>query len=49
MPGELETRGVNDAAVICRTVLDEVASSPLPTDTDSSSDLDGIFRRLGGG
>ena len=48
MPGELETRGVSDAVVICRTVMDEVASSPLPTDTDSSSNLDGIFRRLGG-
>ena len=48
MPGELETRGVSDAVVICRTVMAEVASSPLPTDTDSSSNLDGIFRRLGG-
>jgi hypothetical protein len=36
-------RAAPAAAAICRT-----ESSPLPTDTDSSSDLDGIFRRLGG-
>jgi len=48
MPGELEKRGVSDGAATCRTAMGEVASSPLPTDADSSSDLDGIFRRLGG-
>ena len=48
MPGELEARGLNEAAVICRTVMEEVASSPLPAETDSASDLDGVFRRLGG-
>jgi hypothetical protein len=48
MPGELETRGVNEALVICRTVMDEVASSSLPTDAGSSSDLDEVFGRLGG-
>jgi hypothetical protein len=48
MPGELETRGVNDAAAICRSVMGEVTNSPLPTDVASSTDLDGIFSRLGG-
>jgi hypothetical protein len=48
MPGELETRGVSDHAAICRTVMNEVASSPLPAEADSASDLDGVFRRLGG-
>ena len=48
MPGELETRGVSDNAAICRTVMNEVASSPLPAEADSASDLDGVFRRLGG-
>ena len=48
MPGELETRGVNEAPAICSAIMDEVTSSPLPADAGASSDLDGIFRRLGG-
>ena len=48
MPGELEQRGVSDAASICGAVVDDLANSPTSTDASSSSDVDGIFRRLGG-
>ena len=48
MPGELERRGVSDADSICGTVINDLADSPTPTDTNSPSSVDGIFRRLGG-
>ena len=48
MPGELEQRGVSDAAPTCRAVIDDLANSPTPTEAASPSDVDGIFRRLGG-
>jgi hypothetical protein len=48
MPGELERRGVSDAASICSTVIGELANAPAPADAASSDDVDGIFRRLGG-
>jgi hypothetical protein len=49
MPGELERRGVKDAASICNAVIGELANAPTSTDASSSDDVDGIFRRLGGG
>ena len=48
MPGELERRGVSDAASVCGAVTDDLANSPTPTDAAVSDDVDGIFRRLGG-
>jgi hypothetical protein len=48
MPGELEQRGVSDAAPACRAVIDDLANSPTPTDAAVPDDVDGIFRRLGG-
>jgi hypothetical protein len=48
LPGELELRGVNDAAATCGAVAKEVASSPLAAAQDGASGVDEIFRRLGG-
>ena len=47
MPIELESRGVKDAADACSAVIEGLANAPTPTDEDSPTDLDGIFRRLG--
>lgn len=48
MPGELEQRGVSDAASICSRVIGDLENSAAFTDTAPSDDVDGIFRRLGG-
>jgi hypothetical protein len=48
LPGELELRGVGDAAATCSAVAKEVASSPLAAAQDGASGVDEIFRRLGG-
>jgi hypothetical protein len=48
MPGELEQRGVSEAAAVCSAVIDDLANSPAVTDAASSDHVDGIFRRLGG-
>jgi hypothetical protein len=48
MPLELGKRGVKDAAAACSAVIQELANVPASATDDSSSDLDGIFRRLGG-
>ncbi|MDH3520404.1 MAG: hypothetical protein OEM49_08090 [Myxococcales bacterium] len=47
LPGELEKRGVEGAASICRTVLKEVASAPEAAAADRIEDAEKIFRRLG--
>ena len=49
MPGELEMRGVSNAAAACNAVMDDLANSPAATDTAPSTGLDDVFRRLGGG
>ncbi len=48
MPDELEKRGVKDAAVVCRAVIDDLVNSPALPDTASSTALDDFFARLGG-
>lgn len=48
LPGELQTRGVDAAASICDAVMKEMASAPEATVQDRSSDVDEVFRRLGG-
>jgi len=48
LPGELETRGVNEVASVCRAVMDDVASSPVAGDEPASAGVDAVFRRLGG-
>jgi hypothetical protein len=48
MPGELEQRGVSDAASVCNSVAGDLANSPEAADMVSADDVDGIFRRLGG-
>ncbi len=48
MPIELGNRGVADAADVCSAVVEALANAPAFADGDSSNDLDGIFRRLGG-
>ncbi len=49
MPGELENRGVSDAAAVCSAVVDDLANAASPAEAESSSDLDTIFRRLANG
>ena len=49
MPDELEKRGVKDAAVVCRAVIDDLVNSPAPTDEAPATDLDAIFHRLANG
>jgi hypothetical protein len=46
MPGELETRGVRDAAAICSAVINDVAESPADAEADRSENPDDVFRRL---
>jgi hypothetical protein len=48
MPSELKTRGVTEATEACSAVIDDLANAPAPTNDAPNSDLDGIFRRLGG-
>ncbi len=49
MPGELETRGVSDAARACGAVIDDLAGAPAPVDESTGNDLDAVFRRLADG
>jgi hypothetical protein len=49
MPGELETRGVSDAASVCSAVIDDLASAPAPSGAAPATDLDAIFGRLANG
>ncbi len=48
LPGELQNRGVDDAAALCDAVMKEVASSPEAAASDRSGSVDEVFRRLGG-
>ena len=48
MPGELEARGVPDAAATCKAVMDEVANAASTADLKASNSPDAIFKRLGG-
>ena len=48
LPDELETRGVAEAASVCRTVMDDVASSPAAREEPGAASPDEIFQRLGG-
>jgi hypothetical protein len=49
MPGELEKRGVSDAAAVCSAVVTDLMNSPTPVEGESSDDTDAIFRRLANG
>ncbi len=49
MPGELEKRGVSDAAVACSTVIDDLANTQALPDMVTSTPLDEIFGRLADG
>jgi hypothetical protein len=49
MPGELENRGVRDAAAVCSAVVHDLANTPIPAEAESGDDLDAIFRRLANG
>ena len=48
IPGELETRGVSDAAAVCSAVMDDVTDSPEAAEADRSENPDDVFRRLSG-
>ena len=48
LPDELETRGVDEAASVCRTVMDDVASSPAAREEPGATNVDEVFQRLGG-
>ncbi len=48
MPDELGKRGVKDAEVVCRAVIDDLVNSPALPDMASSTALDDFFARLGG-
>jgi len=48
LPGELETRGVDDAAATCSSIAKEVVSSPIAAASGDSRGAEDIFRRLGG-
>ena len=47
LPGELETRGVSDAALVCSAVISDVSCSPVAGDDSGSANVDDVFRRLG--
>jgi hypothetical protein len=47
LPGELEMRGVADAASVCSAVMNDVASSPVARHEPGSASVDEVFRRLG--
>ena len=49
MPNELEKRGVSDAAVPCRAVIDDLMNSPAPSEASAATDPDAIFQRLANG
>jgi hypothetical protein len=46
LPGELEKRGVSDAAAICSAVMDDVTDSPAAAEAARSDSPDDVFRRL---
>ena len=48
LPGELELRGVDEAAGLCEALMDEIAQSPAAQSGPATADADAIFRRLGG-
>jgi hypothetical protein len=48
LPGELETRGVSQAAGVCEALMDEIAGSPAAQSAPADSGADEIFRRLAG-
>jgi hypothetical protein len=48
MPGELEARGVTEAAATCNSVIDEIANAASATDPTALNSPDEIFKRLGG-
>jgi hypothetical protein len=48
LPDELETRGVGDAASVCRLIMNDVASSPTAREEPGAASPDEIFQRLGG-
>lgn len=48
MPGELQSRDVSEATVVCAAVAKEIASVPAAPEADDSEDLDSVFGRLGG-
>ena len=47
LPDELETRGVGEAASVCRAIMDDVASSPAAQEKPGVASPDEIFQRLG--
>jgi len=49
LPGELEMRGVENAAGICDALIVEVAASAAAGVEPGTTGVDEIFRRLGGG
>ena len=49
MPGELENRGVSDAAVACSTVINDLVNTQALPEMASSTPLDEIFGRLANG
>ena len=46
MPGELESRGVNDVQDVCASVLADLARSDGDAEDTSATNPDEIFRRL---
>ena len=46
MPGELETRGVSDAAALCSAVMNDLTDAPEAAEADRSESPDDVFRRL---
>lgn len=48
LPGELQTRGVENAAGICEALIVEVAASSAAGAEPGTASVDEIFRRLGG-
>ena len=46
MPGELEQRGMSEAAAVCSAVMDDVTDSPEAAEADRSNKPDDVFRRL---
>lgn len=49
IPSELEARGVSDAVVVCRAVIDDLANTRAPREAALAIDPDAIFRRLAEG
>ncbi len=48
LPGELDLRGVSEAAGLCEAMMDEIARSPAAQSAPAEGGADEIFRRLGG-